>query len=112
MKLVSGQSGGLFFINGKFAGMELFDSSETFSKMFGKIIKSYAIDALETVEEAQLDDSPGDPDSIIKGMADMEAQRSKSRGKGDDLRLSSERMTGAGLLADNDLIHISVLHNV
>ena len=50
LRIEPGQSGAVFAIDGKVEGLELFDSTETFSKMFDKLVRSYALDALETAD--------------------------------------------------------------
>ena len=42
------QRGSVFIVNGKVSGLELFASDQTHEKMFGKLIRSYALDAVDS----------------------------------------------------------------
>jgi hypothetical protein len=44
---VAGQIGAVFFVNGEPAGLELFDAPATWRKLAPKLIRSYAVDALD-----------------------------------------------------------------
>jgi len=46
--LTDSQVGAVFMINGKVAGMDCFGKPETFSKVFEKLVESYALDAIDT----------------------------------------------------------------
>ena len=41
-----GQTGAAFFVNGIFKGIELFDRSATFGKMFPKLLSGVAVEAM------------------------------------------------------------------
>ncbi len=43
---IEGQVGALFAIDGRIAGLDLFDAPETFRKLFPKLLRSYGLDAL------------------------------------------------------------------
>ena len=47
-KAVDGQIGFVFLIDGAVAGLDLFDTPETLRKLLPKLVKSYALDALDT----------------------------------------------------------------
>ena len=47
MALISGQKGAIFVTGPRQAGMDLFDKHETFAAFFPKLVRSYAIDAME-----------------------------------------------------------------
>jgi len=50
-RLVDCQVGAIFAINGKVVGLECFGYQQTFSKFFPKLVQSYALDALDWLEE-------------------------------------------------------------
>jgi len=47
-ELTDSQVGAVFMINGKVAGMDCFGKPETFSKIFEKLVESYALDAIDS----------------------------------------------------------------
>ncbi len=44
---VPGQVGAIFAVGGKVVGLEVFFSADTFGKLLPKLIRSYALDAIE-----------------------------------------------------------------
>ncbi|PYV01707.1 MAG: hypothetical protein DMG10_16895, partial [Acidobacteria bacterium] len=53
------QAGALFAINEVITGLDLFDCSETLRKLFPKLVRSYALDALDALH--QLPDTQAKP---------------------------------------------------
>lgn len=47
-QLIECQIGAIFAINGQVLGLESFGCSDTFGRFFEKIVKSYALDALDS----------------------------------------------------------------
>jgi hypothetical protein len=45
------QVGAVFMINGKVVGLDCFGKPETFSKVFRKLVESYALDAIDWSEQ-------------------------------------------------------------
>ena len=43
-RLVDSQAGAIFMINGKVVGLDVFGKPDTFSKVFKKLLESYALD--------------------------------------------------------------------
>ncbi len=52
-RLVECQVGAIFAINGEIAGMDFFGFSGTFSQFFQKLVKSYALDAIDWAKESE-----------------------------------------------------------
>jgi hypothetical protein len=105
--LQRGQIGALFGINGRMAGIELFDSDVTFARTFDKVVTSYAIDAIdvETVQRA----SPS-ADAVKEFLQQLGAARVesfKAVGEGHDLRIESHKVVGAALQFEDRLVHLS-----
>ena len=48
--LIGYQVGAVFTINGEVVGMDAFGRPETFSKVFSKLVQSYALDAIDWIE--------------------------------------------------------------
>src|SRR5690606_8838947 len=51
-----GQRGAVFAVNGRVRGLELFDDPATFAGAVGKLVRSYALDALEQGGDAAATD--------------------------------------------------------
>lgn len=100
-----GQVGAVFALGKNLVGVELFDSPRVFAKMFGKLLRSYALDAIE--DDADKRDPPS-VDVVIgwlTGLEDVEMHRSKAVGLGDNIRMDGQGYTGAVLMTDR-IVHM------
>lgn len=99
------QVGACFSINGKIRGVELFDVSATCAKLMPKLIRSYALDAIEERQEAAANDAESITD-FIQAVATSRADSFKALGEGDDLRIHSSSITGGALAAHGRVVHL------
>lgn len=103
---VPGQAGAVFAINGRVVGLELFDVPGTWQKLAPKLVRSYALDAIDR------DAAPGTAEAD-EARAFMDAVAASgqsvfpSTGLGHDVRLSSDAVSGAALVADGRVVHLS-----
>ena len=96
------QVGALFAIN----GLDLFDAPATFRKFMAKLLRSYAMDAIES---PQPDARPPVEAVVRKFLDDMQAaalERFPALGEGEDLRIGSDEVAGGALFADNRVVHL------
>ncbi len=107
LKVAENQYGCLVFINNRFACLDLFDQPQTLSKLWTKLVKSYAVEALEAKNDKKASARP-DPDKIIEAVANSDCIAYPSVGLGRDLRLTGTNIIGAGLALDERIIHLSV----
>lgn len=101
-----GQAGAVFAINGRVAGVELFDSAATFRKFMEKIVRSYAMDAIEEASPAA---SPPVEDAVRRFLDDMKSaalQRFPALAEGEDLRIESDTVAGGALYAEERMVHL------
>lgn len=99
------QVGACFAINGRIRGMELFDVSETCGKLMPKLIRSYALDA---IEERQLD-NPGENTSVrdyLQAVAASPVDSFQALGEGEDLRIRSTTIAGGALVVREHVVHL------
>jgi hypothetical protein len=107
----AGQTGFMAAINEKMAGMELFDSPDNLGKYFGKLIQSYALDAIDLKRQEQ-----GQSPQVTKEKAESwmnevkkaQVTMNPSLGLGEDLRIEGKGIIGSGLLHDETLLYLSV----
>jgi hypothetical protein len=99
------QVGACFAINGKLCGVELFDVSSTCEKLMPKLIRSYALDA---IDERYDPGSAGttDLDRFMRALADAAIDRFDALGEGEDLRIRSATIAGGALVARDRVIHL------
>ncbi|MGK7872661.1 MAG: DUF6569 family protein [Xenococcaceae cyanobacterium] len=104
---LEGQVGALFAINGKVIGFDLFDYAITLQKLLPKLVRSYALDAID----AQVDKSPtpsaANAQELLQAVTKAETKTFPATGKGEDVRLTGANLTGGGLIADGRLVHLS-----
>ena len=100
------QAGAIFAINGRIIGLELFNAPATWQKLAPKLVRSYALDAIDRGGEAS---SPlaDEARAFMAAVAAVEPSPFPSTGVGMDMRLSSERLNGAALVVDERAVHLS-----
>lgn len=102
-----GQVGAVFSIHGRIAGIDVFDCADTFVKAAPKLMRSYALDALETAPPSVNNET--DSDTVRAFLEDIEGAnvtRFKALGLGDDLRLKGRDYTGAALEVSGHIVHL------
>ena len=104
-QLVDNQVGACFAINGKISGMELFDASSTCGKLMPKLIRSYALDAIEEQQSA-VAEGDMDLDAFLQAVATAPADSFAALGEGEDFRVHSSTIAGGALAARNRVIHL------
>jgi hypothetical protein len=105
---VERQVGAVFLVNGRLAGLELFDASSTWRKLWSKLVRSYALDAIDRKHQGTPVASQDGRRLIDVVMASQSAVY-PAIGEGEDVRLTGSDMTGAGLVARDRAIHVSAL---
>jgi hypothetical protein len=102
-----GQVGAVFAINGAPAGVELFDSTDTFRTYLPKVLRSYALDALanRTPKSAAADEA--EAARLLDSILELDAKSFPAIGLGDDIRLDSDSITGGALALDGRLVHLA-----
>ena len=100
------QMGAVVAIDGKIVGLELFDHSETFAKLLPKIVRSYALDAIEVADSAGNKSGIDGVQAILDQCGDAEVKRFDAIGEGEDLRLSSSKIARAALVSDGQIVHL------
>ncbi|HFD87476.1 MAG TPA: hypothetical protein ENJ35_07365 [Gammaproteobacteria bacterium] len=101
------QVGGVFLINGRVMGMDLFDSSETFRKLFSKLVRSYALDAIDQKGDMAADPGePKDAEAFMRKVAQSEVEVQSALGLGDDIRFTGKGLSGGALSVDGKIKHL------
>ena len=105
---VEHQVGAVFLINGRPAGLELFDAASTWRKLSPKLVRSYAVDALdrregETGRQVNAELSNG----FASAVASSPAAVFPAAGEGEDVRLTGLDIAGAALVARGRAVHVS-----
>jgi hypothetical protein len=102
---MQGQVGAVFLREGRFAGLELFDAPGTWRKLAPKLVRSYALDAIDDQSMPAPAFSAEIPD-FIGAVLSSNASVFPAIGEGEDVRLTGTT-TGAALVARGRAIHVS-----
>ena len=108
-RLVEMQVGAVFMINGKVVGLDCFGKPETFSKVFRKLVESYALDAIDWSEQEGSGKTPkSDVTKFLWAASAASVESRPSVGLGIDYRLESYNLTGFALAHEEQVLHCSV----
>ena len=98
------QRGAVVAIGGTVVGVELFDSAVAFSRYLEKLVRAYALDAIERELGEQPAPSEGDAQAFLDLVWATNAERFKALGEGEDIRLTGQRIAGG---AGGRLVHLA-----
>ncbi len=106
---VDAQVGAVLMINGRIAGLDTFAGPGTFAKYFRKLLESYVLDAIDRLEPAgEHKVRTGEVTAFLKESLSAAVESRASVGLGHDCRLSTENLTGFGLVVDGRVLHLSM----
>jgi hypothetical protein len=103
-----GCQGVAFARNGRVIGVDLFDKPDTLEKLWPKLVRSHAIDALETPDAAANPLTAAAVTDWLDAAANLEPKAFPSIGLGQDLRLENDRIVGAALVVDEAPVHVQL----
>ena len=102
---VDGQKGLLGMIGGKPVGFDLVSRTEAYGQLHGKLVKSYAMDALLSQDKDGGEPSADAARAFLKEAAACEGKAHKSGGHGWDQRFQGKGMVGSALVYRKALLH-------
>jgi hypothetical protein len=100
------QVGAVFYIDGRSVGVEVADSPRAFAAIFGKIVRSYCLNALGQKPPFELP-APEAVKSFIAAVTGLDQMVSPSVGMGEDVRLDGPSACGSALISDDRVVHLS-----
>jgi hypothetical protein len=106
--LVEGQAGCLVFLNGRPAGLELLSRPEKYALLHEKVLRSYAVSTLRSLQKAVLRVTQTDVERRFSEILPVHAACFPSVGMGDDCRLREATMVGSALRHEEETIHAAV----
>ena len=105
---LEGQVGAVFAISGRIVGLEAFGKAATLAGCFDKIVESYALDAIDGLEEDKTDGlTSEDAGRFIDRLLSCRLSTFPSVGLGTDCRLESDKVNGLALVVDEEILHVS-----
>jgi hypothetical protein len=103
---VEGQVGALFAVNGSPWGMDLFDSPATLGKTLPKLVRSYALDAIDVATDKTMPVLEQEALRLVADAMAARVDRFPAVALGEDLRLASPTLTGGALAVDGKVVHL------
>ena len=102
-----GQVGAVFLAGTQFAGLDLFAHASAFAVLFPKLVRSYALDAME-LRSAQAFKPPASAGRrLLDAVAAADAREYPAVGQGRDVRIDSASVTAAALVAEGAVLHLA-----
>ena len=105
LPICDGQVGAVFAIGGAVVGMDLFDAGATCRALLETVVRSYALDAVESPRPARMPTAEAAA-VFLKAVGAAPGDLFKAVGLGDDFRLRDAAVSGAALFADGELVHL------
>jgi hypothetical protein len=103
----SQQAGLIFVIPGSCAGVDLFDHPTTLRRLFPKLVRSYALDALEAPATAHEPGKvPANATKIFERITTASSFVQPAVGIGEDVRMDGPSLSGAALWALDRYVHL------
>jgi len=111
-QLVECQVGAVFAIRGEIAGLECFYHQQTFAKFFSKLAQSYALDAIDWHQESRETQAKVESVSqFLKEIQKAPVESYGSLGLGENLRFQDSLVSGAALVHEGRILHLSAYKN-
>ena len=102
------QAGAVFAIAGKVVGLEAFGFRDTFDRFFGKLVKSYALDAIDAQADEKCGSAaPRDARRFLTSAAKGRSESHSSIGRGETVTTASRSVIGAALVENGRVLHLS-----
>jgi hypothetical protein len=107
-RVIEWQLGAVFAINGQVLGLECFGCSDTFTGFFDRLVKSYALDALDWLKDSTKDSVPPEKARrFVQSAANSKGESHPSIGIGQTITLESRVLSGAVLVDGDRVFHLS-----
>lgn len=101
------QRGAVVAVDGRVAGLEVFDSAAVFARYLPKLVRSYAMDAIETAGGPGLAPTEAAVKAFIEDMQAAVTERFAALGEGEDIRLSGSGLAGGALTEGGRVVHLA-----
>lgn len=101
------QTGALFAIGSEIVGLDLFDRRSTLAGVLPKLVRSYAIDAIDCRRSGDERVKKKSARQFLATLIELEIESFDAIGLGVDLRFAGPSLVGGGLAVDDHLVHLA-----
>jgi hypothetical protein len=103
------QVGAVFTVGGTIAGAELFDRARTFATYLPKLVRGYALDAIELGPQRAGPVSAHSAATFLRRLTAARHRRYLAIGTGEDLRFDAADVAGGALVAWERIVHLTAM---
>ena len=103
---LSKQTGVVFAIDGATMGVDLFDSTMALTQSFGKLVESYALDAIDLTKFGGDGKNQVEVEKFLARIGTTMAEVYPAVGDGEDYRFDGEELSGGALVIDGRMVHL------
>lgn len=100
-------SGAVFAIGADVVGLDFFSAPETYRTMLPKLVRSYAVDALEHTGTQDRGPTLSGVGLFFERLGAANGRSYPAVGLGTDIRLSGPGVVGGALVVDEDCVHLA-----
>jgi hypothetical protein len=108
LQVPEGCHGALFAVAGQIEGADIFDQPATLAKLWTKLVRGYALDAMEMGESESPPITTEDASRWLQAAAGAKTESYPSTGIGRDVRLEATALSGSGLVVDEQAVHLEL----
>lgn len=105
---VAGASGLVCLVPGATPFAEMFDGPATCRKVWGRLVRSIAFEAMTTDERQATADPESAARSLLEAARPAKAEETPTPGAGQELRIEGEGVNGSALLLDGAMVHCAL----
>ena len=102
------QCGLLAVLNGKPLGCDLLSRTEAYASVHTKLVQSYVIDALQELPLPKSEDAQASGPAFLAAARHCNCRSYAAVGMGADVRMDSAIVSGAALVVDHTVVHLSL----
>jgi hypothetical protein len=100
--------GVIMAVNGEIAGIELFWYYKTLQAFFGKLVESYALDAIDWLDRTYDGSVPPEKArEFLEQVKGASRTHHPSLGQGENVRIQGLGINGSSLVVGNRILHLS-----
>jgi len=98
-------------IDGRTAGIEMFENTDVFNQFFHKLVRAYAAEVVNDDKIATMVPDRGALTQLLGKVAHLKCEEYEAVGSGKELRFKTGKLNGSALEVDGRLLHMVLLRN-
>ena len=111
LRPLENQTGIAVFINGAFNCLDMFGHHDVLNRLWKKLLTSYAMEALEMKNAKPKRAKAVNIEAVLTSLQEAELNQYPSVGLGTDIRLHNKSYMAAGLIFEEQVLHLAAFRN-